>query len=85
MMHLAVVTSGTLFGRLALREGDVGVVIGREVLEVLGIRDGDELEVHTDGRMLVLLPARLDALGRRHSAAGSDGEAQDCGSDLVER
>lgn len=61
-MHLAVVTTGTLFGRVALHEGDAGVVVGRDVLEVLGVRDGDELEVHTDGRMLVLLPAeRSDA------------------------
>ncbi len=57
-MHLAVVTTDTLFGRVALREGDAGLVIARDVLEVLGVRDGEELEVHTDGRMLVLVPVR---------------------------
>ncbi|HEY3318419.1 MAG TPA: hypothetical protein VGK50_08360 [Coriobacteriia bacterium] len=56
MMHLAVVTTGTLFGCVALHEGDAGLVIARDVLEVLGVHDGDELEVHTDGRMLILIP-----------------------------
>jgi hypothetical protein len=55
MMQLAVITTGTLFGRVQVRPGHEGLLIGRDVLDVMGVRDGDELEVHSDGRMLVLV------------------------------
>ncbi len=57
MMHLAVVTRGTLFGRIKVHEGQAGL-IGRDVLELIGVGDGDELEVHTDGRLLILMPVQ---------------------------
>jgi hypothetical protein len=56
-MHMAVVTTGTLVRRVATREDGGGLLIGWDVLEQLGVRDGDELELHTDGSMLILTPA----------------------------
>ncbi len=71
MMRLAVVTTGTLFGRVTLQEGDSGLVVSRDLLEVLGVRDGDELEVHTDGRMLILLPVAPEGDGREEETPRS--------------
>jgi hypothetical protein len=61
MMHLAVITTSTLFGRIRVQEGQVGLLIGRDVLDVLGVGDGDEMDVHTDGQMLILVPVTSES------------------------
>lgn len=55
-MHLAVITTGTLFGRIRVPPGQEGLLIGKDALDAIGVAEGDDLEVHTDGRMLILLP-----------------------------
>jgi hypothetical protein len=57
MIQLAVVTTGSLFGPIELREGDAGLMIGRDVLDLIGVHEGDEIELHTDGTLLIVMRA----------------------------
>jgi hypothetical protein len=67
-MHLAVITTGTLFGRVRVPPGQAGLLIGKDALDAIGVAESDELEVHTDGRMLILVPVE------RKDAGGGAGE-----------
>lgn len=57
-MRLAVVTTGTCCGVLTVSSAEEGLLIDADALARIGLRTGDEVQVHTDGSMLVLVPVR---------------------------